>query len=220
MATVKRFIQAIKDYYTTGQVGDIAFLKFEILGMAARPAVVAQLQAIAGNTPRIDLEALSQLPPGSLGYEYAQHMWENGIQPLEISDDLRAEAERNPFALRYTTTHDIFHALLGFDTSYAGEMGVLGFMIGQNYSQILNAFRPFAKHVYPVILFRQGKQIRENFSRGEALGKQAKLLLAYDFERNWAKPIDEIRREQGLTLPFADAIAPSTHYPSQPTAIA
>jgi len=200
MVSIKRFAKAIKDYYTLGQTGDIALLKTEIISRSANPDVVAQLQDLAGYYPTINLEALSQLPEGTLGYEYAQHMLKNGIQPLEISADLRAEADSNPFALRYTVTHDIFHVLLGFDTSYAGEMGVAAFTIAQNYSKLLNAYQPVMKHLYPLLFWSQRHQMRANLYRGKALGKQAGCLLTYEFEKDWARPIANIRAELGLVL--------------------
>ncbi|WP_414565778.1 MULTISPECIES: Coq4 family protein [unclassified Anabaena] len=200
MATIKRFIKAIKDYYTLGQAGDIAFLKFEMFGMSANPDVVAQMQDLAGYYPSIDLEELRQLPEGTLGYEYAQHMLKNGIQPLEISADLREEASLSPFGLRYTLTHDVFHVLLGFDTSYAGEMGVAAFMIAQDYSKLLNVFNPVMTFLYPLIFRSQGQQMRSNIRRGKALGEQATCLLAYRFEENWGRAIADIRAELGLIL--------------------
>lgn len=224
MATLKRFVKAIKDYYTTGQTGDIAFLKFEILGMTANPDVVAQLHNLAEDAPPIDLAALRQLPEGSLGYEYAQHMLSNGIQPLVISADLQAEAALHPFALRYTITHDIFHVLLGFDTSYAGEMGVAAFTIAQDYGGFLNAFQPVMTHLYPLIFRAQARQMRANSRRGKALGKRAGCLVAYQFEKNWARSIADVRAELGLVLAneqredaSGGAIAPDQ---SQPTAVA
>ena len=98
------------------------------------------------------------------------------------------------------STHDIFHVLLGFDTSYAGEVGVLGFAIAQGYSKFLQAYEPVVKHLYPFVLRSQAQQIRANLKRGKALGKQAKCLLAYRFEDNWSRPIENIRAELGLVL--------------------
>ena len=200
MATIKRFIKAIKDYFTKGEVGDIAFLKFEGFGLGANSKVLALLKDFAGYYPSINLEELSQLPIGSLGYEYAQHMHKCGIQPLEISQDLREEADSHLFALRYTVTHDIFHVLLGFDTSYAGEMGVFAFTIAQNYSKTMNTFEPLVTSVYSLIFINQAKQMRANIRKGKALGKQAECLLGYRFEDNWARPIADIRNELGLIL--------------------
>ena len=200
MATFRRFIKAIKDYYQKGQAGDIAYLKIELLRIGGNSALLAKLQDVSDYYPKLDLRELTQLPKGSLGYEYAQHMKKHHIQPLEISPDLLEAAKTNPFALRFTATHDIFHILLGFDTTYAGEIGVLGFTIGQNYSKFLNAYEPIVKHLYSLIFRSQAKQIRTNLRRGKAIGEQAQCLLVYSFEENWSRPIEEIRAELGLVL--------------------
>ncbi|MGB7413010.1 MAG: Coq4 family protein [Thermosynechococcaceae cyanobacterium] len=200
MASIKRFIKAIRDYYGEGQAGDIAFLKTQLLGLSAAPELLTQLEDLVGYAPESDLEALSQLPEGTLGHAYAQHMLKNGIHPLVISSDLQAEANQDPFALRYTATHDMFHILLGFDTSYAGEMGVAAFTAAQSYSKFFNAYMPVAKRLYPLIFWGQRKAILANFSQGEWMGQQAECLLLYRFEDNWARPIADIRAELGLVL--------------------
>ena len=200
MATFKRFIKAIKDYYQQGEAGDIAYLKIELLRIEGSPELLAKLADLENYYPTVDLEALAQLPKGTLGYEYAQHMKQNNIHPLIISPDLIEAARKNPFALRFTATHDIFHILLGFDTSYAGEIGVLGFTIGQGYSKFLNAYEGVVKHIYPLILRSQAKQLRANLKRGKAIGEQAQCLLAYPFELHWSRPIEDIRTELGLVL--------------------
>ncbi len=200
MASIRRFIQAVRRYYKTGDVGDVAFLKINLFKSGVNPAIKDQLQELAGYYPKIDLEQLSQLPAGTLGYEYAQHMRKNGIQPLAISPDLQEEADRNPFALRYVVTHDIFHVLLGFDTSYAGEIGVYAFVVAQNYSKLLNIFHPLAMLLYPVVEPMRIRETRAYFRRGAALGKQAQCLLTYRFEENWERAIADLRSELGLLL--------------------
>ena len=200
MATIKRYLKALKDYFTKGEAGDAAFIETEFYGLGTNPQLLAQLQDFAGYYPTIDLEQLRQLPEGTLGYEYSQHMLKYEIQPLEISPDLQEEADRNCFALRYTLTHDIFHILLGFDTSFAGEMGVYGFTVAQNYSKMLSlAELPFML-IFSIIAPTQIRKIFANNRRGKALGKQAQCLLAYPFEENWARPISDIRAELGLVL--------------------
>ncbi|NJN23328.1 MAG: hypothetical protein HC810_01555 [Acaryochloridaceae cyanobacterium RL_2_7] len=205
MASIKRFVKAYQDYFTEGETGDAALLESQLYGLGTNPDLLAQLQSFAGYYPTINLEQLRQLPKGTLGYEYAQHMQEHGIQPLEISDDLREEAKRHPFALRYTVTHDIFHILLGFDTSYAGEAGVFGFTVGQNYTKALNLTYPLIKLIFLLIKPWQGKAILASARRGKELGKQAACLLAYRFEEHWARPIADIRAELGV-LPVNESI--------------
>ena len=206
MPSIKRYTQALKDYFTKGEAGDAAFGEIKFYGIGLNPTLKTQLQEFVGYYPTIDLEELSQLPEGTLGYEYAQHMKRNNIQPLQISPDLKEEADRSPFALRYTVTHDIFHVLLGFDTSYAGEMGVFGFTVGQNYSKMLKIVEPLILLLFCVIKPFQIKKIWSCDRVGKELGKQAKCLLTYHFEDNWARPIRDIRAELGL-LPNDEQLA-------------
>ena len=200
MPSIKRYAEALKDYFTKGEAGDAAFVEIEFYGIGANPDLIDKLQDFVGYYPSIDLEELSQLPEGTLGYEYAQHMKRHKIQPLEISPDLKEEADSQPFALRYTLTHDIFHVLLGFDTTYAGEMGVFGFTVGQNYSKMLKVVEPVILLIFCLIAPTKIKRIWESDRLGKALGKQAECLIIYSFEDNWSRPIDDIRAELGLVL--------------------
>lgn len=198
MASIKRFVKAYRDYFRSGTTGDAALLESQLYGFGTAPRLLQQLQGLTGYELNLDLEQLQQLPKGSLGYEYAQHMQKNGIRPLEISEDLQEEAQQHPFALRYTLTHDIFHVLLGFDTSYPGEMGVFGFIVGQNYTQALNGLYPLAKLILMLIKPWQAKKILASARRGKKLGEQADCLLTYPFEENWARPIADVQAELGL----------------------
>ena len=200
MPSIKRYTQALKDYFTKVEAGDAAFGEIKFYGIGLNPALRTQLQEFVSYYPKIDLEELSQLPEGTLGYEYARHMKQNNIQPLQISPDLKEEADRSPFALRYTVTHDIFHILLDFDTSYAGEMGVFGFTVGQNYSKMLKIVEIPILLLFCVIRPFQIKKIWECDRIGKAIGKQAECLLTYSFELNWSRPIDDIRAELGIFL--------------------
>ncbi|MEM9161927.1 MAG: Coq4 family protein [Cyanobacteria bacterium P01_F01_bin.4] len=200
MATFPRTIQAFQDLLMQGQVGDAAFLRTQFIAISANPQVVSQLKNLPNHLPEINLDQLSQLPKGTLGHEYAQHMQANNIQPLQISPDLQQEAKQDPFALRFTLSHDILHVLLGFDTSYAGEAGVLSFTMAQGYSFALSAYQPVLTFLYPLIFSAEGEQMRANIHRGETLGRQANCLLAYPFEKDWARPITDIRTELRLIL--------------------
>lgn len=74
MNTFRRFIKAIKDYYQEGKTGDIAYLKIELLRIGGSSDLLARLQNVTNYYPKLNLEELGQLPQGTLGYEYAQHM--------------------------------------------------------------------------------------------------------------------------------------------------
>ncbi len=69
------------------------------------------MQQFKGYYPTINLAELKQLPVDSFGYQYAEFMQINNLQPLNISPALADIAQRNVFALRYAVSHDIFHVL-------------------------------------------------------------------------------------------------------------
>jgi ubiquinone biosynthesis protein COQ4 len=189
-------IQQIKTliaYKNSGKLGDFAILKSDLLKAKIEPAIAYKLQKVVGYHPEIDLDKLSQYPQGTFGREYANHMKENHLTPFNISPELEEVAKNNVFALRYAVTHDIFHLLLGFDTSYAGEIGVLAFAAEQNYSKSLKISLWFAKLLYPILAPQQIKEIFANIQKGQELGKKAEFLLGYRFEDHWEEPINDIR---------------------------
>lgn len=196
MVSIKRYFQIYKDY-KSGKPGDAGYLEFKAYGWGAAPALLDQLRA----SPKqydLDLDQMMQLPAGTLGHEYAKHMKKYGIQPLEISADLQADAEENPLALRLLSVHDIYHVLLGFNITYAGEAGVFAFKAAQGYSKMLPLLQPLALIAICLMRPKSIRQTIANFRRGRSLGKQANCLLTYRFAENWAKPVSEIRAEMGL----------------------
>ena len=186
-------IKALQAYKNSENYGDFAILKSDLFGAKVNPTVEAKLQYVVGYHPHINLEELSKYPQGTFGREYAEHMRENNLKPFNISPELEDIARRNVFALRYVVTHDIFHLLLGFDTSYAGEIGVLAFAAAQNYSKSLKISLWLAKFLYPIIAPKQRKAIFANVEKGLELGKKAQFLLGYRFEEHWKESINEIR---------------------------
>lgn len=182
------------------KAGDFAILKADTFGAQANPQVLARLQSVVGYYPTIDLAVLATLPRGSFGYEYARYMRSQALQPITVSPELDAVAWRNVFALRYAITHDIFHVLLGFDTSYAGEMGVLAFAVAQGYSPIQHPAFWIATVLYPLLAPGQFRKIFENRHTGLRLGREAKFLLGYRFEEMWARPLREVKQELGLAI--------------------
>lgn len=201
-------IKMLLTYKDSEHLGDFAILKSELLGAKIFPEVAAKLEKVVGYHPRIDLNKLSQYPQGSLGREYAEHLQANHLQPFNVSPELEEVARRNVFALRYVVTHDIFHILLGFDTSYAGEIGVLAFAVEQNYSKSLKIGLWIAKLLYPILAPRQIPAIFTNVKKGRYLGKNAEFLLEYQFEEHWTDSVAEVRKR--LSIPPIESLHNST----------
>ena len=194
----KKLYRAYKVSRNPERVGDFVLLKADAFNANIEPEIAAKMTEVQGFYPEIDLEKLSQLPSGTFGYEYARYMRENKLTPLKVSSEMKELAERNVFALRYAVTHDIFHILLGFDTSYSGEIGVLAFAASQNYSPALKFSLFPALLIYSVVAPRQIKAIFSNLRQGKQMGQKAKFLLNYRFEDLWHQPLNKLRTELKL----------------------
>ena len=198
MVDLKKLYLVYKVFKNPEKAGDFALLKSDFFGARANRSTEAKMQSVKGYYPAIDLEKLSQLPPQTFGYEYARYMQKNKLQPIKISPELADIARDNVFAARYAITHDMFHLLLGFDTSYAGEIGVLAFAVEQNYSRMLNFSLFPAMVIYSAIAPTQFKFILANMQRGKHKAQKARFLLNYRFEDNWSLPIDTVRSDLGI----------------------
>jgi ubiquinone biosynthesis protein Coq4 len=195
----KQLVQAHQALKTSNNLGDFAILKADAFGAIVNPEIASKLQPLVGYHPPIDLEELSHYRKSSFGWEYAHHMKVNHLKPFNVSPELEEIAKRNVFALRYAVTHDIFHVLLGFDTSYAGEIGVLAFAAEQNYSSSLKVSLSLATVLYPVVAPSQIKEIFAHLHKGQELGKKAEFLLGFRFEDYWERPLSEVKAMLGLT---------------------
>ncbi len=200
---VKQLYHAFQLYQKSEKLGDFALLKADAFGAKAHPNLAPKLAAVTGYYPEINVDQLLAYPSGTFGREYAEHLTKNRLKPFNVSPEFDAIAQRNVFALRYAVTHDIFHCLLGFDTSYAGEIGVLAFAAAQDYSPSLRVSLTLAQIFYPLLAPRQSGAIRANLAKGQALGKQAEFLLGYRFEDHWHEPISEVRLRLGLPAAVA-----------------
>ncbi|MEM7591419.1 MAG: Coq4 family protein [Cyanobacteria bacterium P01_A01_bin.83] len=195
----KRLYQAFQAYKKSANLGDFALLKADALGAQANPVIVEKIEQVKGYHPAINLAKLAQLPPGTFGYEYASFMQRNQLKPLNISPELEDVAMSNVFALRYAVTHDMFHVLLGFDTSYAGEIGVLAFAVSQKYSKLQIISLWVARILYPILAPQQFQSILVNLRRGKRMGQQADFLLNYRFEEHWTEPLATLTKKLGLS---------------------
>ena len=194
----KQLYRAFQAYKNSPNLGDFALLKADALGAKANPAAIAKMERVRGYYPEIVLSELEQLPPGTFGYEYAAFVKCNCLKPINISPELAEIAQNNVFALRYAITHDMFHVLLGFDTSYAGEIGVLAFAAAQRYSRSQAFSLRIATWLYPLLAPQQFNRIFKNKRRGKQMGEKANFLLNYRFEDSWAKPLTALRQELNL----------------------
>lgn len=179
--------------------GDVAVLKADLVGMNARAELRPRLAAVRDYRPDIDMEALRALPDGTFGRETARFLDDNGLTFVAVSDAVAPEIrERNAYGIRYAATHDLFHVLLGYGPDWVGEMGVLAFTCGQDYTRTLWVQAFFAWLLYPVLSLGRFGALYRAWTAGVAQGRAAPFLLAERLEDLFDRPLDEVRARYGL----------------------
>ncbi len=130
---------------------------------------------------------------GTLGRAYARFLDDNRIKPLVISPEIKARFHDHPYALRYTTTHDLHHVLTGFDTGLAGEIGVLAFNVGQGSAPVSRWLFRLASFFFVVLAPSEVGRIWHNVRVGLELGARAELVIAAPLESSFGEPLAEVR---------------------------
>lgn len=206
MGRMADLVRLIKTMREGGSPGDIGLLKIEIGGVKTPPDIAARLSAagLEGFLPALSLDELRTLPDGTLGREYARLLDDNGYRPFFISEDLRPRALRHTYMMRYIATHDFIHVVTGFDTGYAGELGVLAATVAQGFAPGGAAQEWAARVLYPLRDFTHRREISHNRRLGHRIGAAAGDLLCFRYEDHLDRPVVDVRR--GLSIPPPDAV--------------
>jgi ubiquinone biosynthesis protein Coq4 len=203
-----KLLSVFRLYRAGAPLGDVVVLKLDALATAPH-GMDAKLAALEEHAFAPDLAVLRRMPAGSLGREYARFCDANGIVPLDVSPAVRERFRRSPYALRYTSTHDLHHVLAGFDAGLAGEMGVLAFNVGQGAAPVSRAMLRFAAVLYTLLSPTQARTIANNVRVGLAMGRSAALVMAAPLESWLGEPLEEVRRRLGIPDPREAGVLPS-----------
>ncbi|CBN58162.1 MULTISPECIES: Coq4 family protein [Kamptonema] len=163
-----------------------------------------------GYCPRYSLEELSTIPANTLGYTYATHMNRNNLQTLNYQVK---ECDRYQFFFRrLRETHDILHAITGFQTDNLGEIGLEGFYIAQ--AMLPNVYYLMMARMSHILLDEKifdGQLYLETVTKGFQMGKKAKKVLGLRWEDMFWEDIKILRNklrivvsEEGLEQKLAE----------------
>ncbi|MGG6294092.1 Coq4 family protein [Leptolyngbya sp. AN02str] len=167
------------------------------------PAIVALLQERYCPPPH-SLESLLDLPKTSLGFVYAAYLRQLGYEPGFYAEDVAVNDDASYVEFRWRQTHDIWHLITGFDTSFLGEIGLQAVYLAQcqlPFSSLIVASGLIQATVEaPYQLF----PVLRHLEQGWKMGLAAKPLLAQKWEDHWEKPVEVWRSElniQSVTYP-------------------
>ncbi len=148
-----------------------------------------------------------EIPGGVPGYLLASLIYKDGFfDSLEVSDDVRYFIERSRWL------HDVFHVVTGYGTDLSGEGLLIYFMLGYEHglSYRVASLAPFG--IGPRFFLRPScgrRRWRALLRDAHARGLAARRICSPAFvpwEELLARPLDEVRRELGIT-PFLEDTA-------------
>jgi len=139
----------------------------------------------------LDLDALANLPEGTLGHEFMRYFRTNGIEPFVTT--FPVESDVDYLSKRYRETHDLFHVITGYGTDEPGEMELQAFVLGNlgvRQAILILAFS------LPRRIQQKGFQgLRAHFDKLRAAyhrGRRSRELLSVGYEKLWAQPVSEL----------------------------
>ncbi|WP_353929994.1 Coq4 family protein [Okeanomitos corallinicola TIOX110] len=146
----------------------------------------------------INLDELSKLPQGTLGYTYAQEMKARGFDPnfyktVPVVDDI------SYLKMLWRTTHDIYHVVAGFDTDVVGELGLQAFILAQTPIPISIMLVSFSMVLISLYQPTKFKPLMAEISRGYHLGSHTPIkFITQKWDQFWNVPVTEIRAQLGM----------------------
>jgi ubiquinone biosynthesis protein COQ4 len=146
---------------------------------------------------RFELAELDALPEGTLGRVFAGHMRKNGLDPADIPT-LPASDDLEYVRAHLYETHDIWHAVTGYDTDVAGELGLQAFYAAQapgGLPWVLLAMGFLNTAFYSM----EDRERRfDAIARGWDMGQRARPLFGTRWDELWMTPVAEVRRSLGV----------------------
>ncbi|HEY1690826.1 MAG TPA: Coq4 family protein [Polyangiaceae bacterium] len=145
----------------------------------------------------VDLDALAQLPAGTLGRVFADHMRANGLDPASIPT-LPGTHETEFVRAHLYETHDVWHAVTGFRADVAGELGLQAFYAAQAPGGL--PWMLLAMGFLNTALYAMGEREArfEAISRGWEMGRRARPLFGVRWDTLWSTSLDEVRLSLGV----------------------
>lgn len=154
-----------------------------------------------------DRAALSALPEGSVGRTYFEFMEEENltadglVQASQEWDNDPVPADMQFYRERMRDSHDLTHTVTGYGRDPLGEMCLLAFM----YAHTRNLGMAFIIGMNWLRLPKFAKAaVREAWKNG----KKVRWMQDMDWEAVLPRPLDEVRRECGISVPVLYRPAP------------
>lgn len=147
-----------------------------------------------------DHDALGRLPNGSLGRAFLTFCQRHGLNSRALVERQHAMSRdyhqldpvRQWFNDRLVVMHDVWHVLLGYDATNAGESALMCFMLPHR-------FNDRALPIFIAMSLFTGRISWRNAWEAFARGRHAGFMVAAPFEDLLALPLEDARELLGIT---------------------
>jgi ubiquinone biosynthesis protein Coq4 len=142
---------------------------------------------------RLDFRALHELPAGSVGRAYADHMLVKGFDPPPAIPDDEKDLSRF-FAGHIIETHDVWHAVTGAGTDKRGECCLHAFYSGQLHPLPVQ-LAYVARCILKTALFDLDRADlhMDAIARGWRVGRSSRPLALVDWHELFPMSLAEVR---------------------------
>jgi ubiquinone biosynthesis protein COQ4 len=147
----------------------------------------------------IDFQQLHCLPQETLGYAYSDHMLRNSLTPITSS---MVESDYEYLMVHLTEVHDIWHIIIGADTSMAGETKLQAFVAAQLRSSRFS-FAMLAKNLLKAAVedLNLAEQLMDALTQGWLIGKQAQPIFGMQWNTLWDTPLIQLQAKWNISSP-------------------
>ena len=145
------------------------------------------------------IEALRELPAGSLGHSFWHHLASNGIlEHPDLGEPLVRWHDETEYAkTRYRQTHDLRHVLLGVGIDGYEEIILQTFQFAQQ-PQLLSAGIVLLGGLKHALIDGEWRRLARMIPAAWQSGREAVFLSNVRFEAFWHWPLEDVRRVLGI----------------------
>lgn len=147
----------------------------------------------------IRLDELKQLPVETLGYQYYQMVARLKLD-TEAFQHFKATDDESYILAHLYETHDLWHLLGDFDTSFNGELALQGFYMSQCPGRLSPALISAGLLNISFRDMKKGKQRMHAIARGFMIGYRARPLFGIPWNDYWDWSLDDVRKHFHIHL--------------------
>ncbi len=188
---------------------DLVFVLGESVNRLAFPRVWSQFESDAVgarvleerpaiDSAHVDLDALTRLPDGTLGREYARFLHDNELTLDVFKAPLGVDPRIAYLVQRIRQTHDVWHVVTGYTPDIPGEVLLQAFTFAQlkTPSSLMIAIVGATR-----IAVRGGLSFLPRLANAFKRGARTKKMAPMYWEEHWGDSVESVRAM--LSVPVA-----------------